>query len=508
MSDARYLVQLAGVRRRDTVLSVLAGSITLLAALALTVLSGWLITRAWEMPPVLHLSVAITAVRALGISRAVFRYIDRLVSHKLGLRALTTLRARVYDAMAHSAHPVSRGEGHIRLVTDTERVTDFIVRTVIPVGVALVLSVAAVAFTAWLHPLAAVVMALAMAATGILIPWIAVRVNARRSHIDAADEFQVRLDAVLEHRVEYQAAGRADEQLEAAVEASRHSSAETVAAQRPEALSDGIQAWATGIAALLVTVIAVTGYSGNPVWLGMLVMIPLAAFEAHGPLATAAIHGADASVSARRLRGLVDTRSQDHPERTETSAVHARDLHTVYGDTVWNFCLPAGDRMLVRGPSGCGKTTMLETVAGLVPAASGQVTQPASARFFAEDGWLFSTSVRENIYVAAPEATDALMAEVLEAVGFEFDLDFVLADGAESLSSGQRRRLLLARALCSDADVLLLDEPTEHLSPDTADAVLDMLLHQPLPGARAWRTVIVVAHTDGPVGVEVFKPVG
>ncbi|STC68766.1 thiol reductant ABC exporter subunit CydC [Corynebacterium pilosum] len=507
MSDVRYLLRLAGVRRRDIALSVLAGSITLLAALTLTVLSGWLITRSWQMPPVLHLSVAITAVRALGISRAVFRYIDRLVSHKLGLSALTTLRARVYDAMASTSRPVGRGEGHVRLVTDTERVTDFIVRTVVPTGVAIVLSVVAIAFTAWLHPLAAVVMAVAMACTGLLIPWLAVRVNARRTHIDAADDFHVRLDAVLEHRVEYQAAGRADDQLTAAVDASRRASAETVKAQRPEALAEGIQAWATGFAALLVTIIAVAFYPGEPVWLGMLVMIPLAAFEAHGPLATAAIHGSEAAVAARRLKALVDKPAPAQPERDDTAAVDARGLHTVYGDTVWDFSLAPGERMLVRGPSGCGKTTMLETVAGLLPAAAGEVTRPAGARFFAEDGWVFSTTVRENLHVAAPEASDELMAEVLDAVGFEFGLDFVLADGAESLSSGQRRRLLLARALCSDAEVLLLDEPTEHLSPDAAEELLHMVLHEPLPGALPERTVIAVAHTDGPVGVEVFEPV-
>ncbi|MHA2789766.1 thiol reductant ABC exporter subunit CydC [Corynebacterium sp. S7] len=503
MNDLKFLLRFAGVRRRDLVWAVIAGSITLLSALSLTVLSGWLITRAWEMPPVLHLSVAITAVRALGISRAVFRYLDRLVSHKLGLTALTTLRARVYDALASSSSVLTRGEGHVRLVNDTERITDLVVRTVVPVGVAIVLSIAAIAFTAWLSPLAAVVMAVAFAATGLLIPAIAVRVSRGTRNVEASDEFNVRLDAVLEHRAEYYAAGKAEEQITSAVAASKRSTAESVAAQRPLAISEGIQAWATGLAALLVTLIGVTTYTGEPVWLGMLVMIPLAAFEAHGPLAEAAVHAEEAKISAARLRKLVEAPATPEPTPEATAAVDARDLHTVWGDTVWNFHLDAGGRMLVRGPSGCGKTTMLQTVAGLLPEASGQVTKPEGARFFAEDAWLFSTSVRENIRVAAPQVSEEVMNEVLEAVGFEFDLDFVLADGAESLSSGQRRRLLLARALCSDADVLLLDEPTAHLSPDAANSVLDMLLHQNLPGAKPQRTVLVVAHTDGPVGVEV-----
>lgn len=108
---------------------------------------------------------------------------------------------------------------------------------------------------------------------------------------------------------------------------------------------------------------------------------------------------------------------------------------------------------------------MLETIAGLVPAASGEATAPARTRFYAEDAWVFSTSVRENLRVGTPELDDTLATRVLSAVGFPFDLDFVLDNGADSLSAGQRRRLLLARALCSDADVLLLDEPTAHLTP-------------------------------------------
>lgn len=164
------MLRLAGLRRRDLVLAVLAGAVTLLSALSLTVLSGWLITRAWEMPPVLDLSVAITAVRALGISRAVFRYLDRLVSHRLALDALTTLRARLFTALVRDGHARTRAEGLSQVITDAERVTDLIVRSLVPRGVAVVLSVVAVLGAGWLHPLAGLVLALAYLVTGVLVP--------------------------------------------------------------------------------------------------------------------------------------------------------------------------------------------------------------------------------------------------------------------------------------------------------------------------------------------------
>lgn len=522
----RDLLRLAGVHPRQLLLAVAAGSVTLLSALTLTVLSGWLITRAWEMPPVLDLSIAITAVRALGISRAVFRYLDRMTSHKIALGALTRLRSRIFDAIALDssgtgrAHLLSRGDGLLRLVSDTERVTDLIVRSLVPAGVAVVLSAAAVIMAGLLHPAAAVIMVLGFLLTGVLTPWLAIRSSRRARRVSAEDDLNLRIDEALSHRAEFAAAGLGETHAAATREASARASAAAVAAERPEALGEGIQSWATGLSAAAVLILAVLTYPGEPVWLGMLVMIPLAAFEAHGQLAKAAVHADEASHSARRLVELVG----DNPEiavpadtdpaplaEAET-VLKATELRCAYGEAVWDFHLAAGERMVVRGPSGCGKTTLLQTLAGLVPAHSGQVTlggRPvseydpevlrATVRNHAEDEWIFATTIRENLKVANPQASDELLWECLDAVGLRGwvdSLDLELADGAGSLSSGQRRRLLLARALCSEAPVLLLDEPTEHVDSAGAEQILRMLLREKLPGARAERSVIVVTHAS------------
>lgn len=491
MRNAISLLRVAGVKPRAVALAVAAAAVTLLSALSLTVLSGWLITRAWQMPPVLHLSVAITAVRGLGISRAVFRYIDRIVAHQLALGALSELRAKVYDALASSAATL-RGQGHVYVVDDTERVTDFLVRSHIPRLVAVVVSLAALGLAAWLSPPAALVMAAALAVTGFVVPRIAARSNRRAREVEESTEFAVGLDQVLQHRVEFAAAGRAEALIGEVAEASQRVTREKLAAQRSTVAAEAIQTVATGAAALGVAAIAVATYSGNPTWLGMLLMLSLAAFESHGPLPAAARHADDVARAASRLSNLLNTQRADVAGPAVSDTVEARDLRTIYGDTVWNLRVEPGERLLVRGPSGSGKTTMLETLAGLVPAASGEATAPASTRFYAEDAWVFSTSVRENLRVGTPELDDTLATRVLSAVGFPFDLDFVLDNGADSLSAGQRRRLLLARALCSDADVLLLDEPTAHLTPDDSADLMHMLLNSPLPGPKPQRTVIVV----------------
>lgn len=141
-------------------------------------------------------------------------------------------------------------------------------------------------------------------------------------------------------------------------------------------------------------------------------------------------------------------------------------------------------------------TTGEVTLGGRAPEAYSEESFRLSVRLHRENDWIFATTVRENLAVANPQASEDLMQECLEAVDFSLGLNVVLSDGAESLSIGQRRRLLLARALCSTAPVLLLDEPTEHISADDARDLLSMLVGGPLPGARAERTAVVGTHLE------------
>lgn len=130
---------LVKLRFRELIPAVVAGSVTMIASITLTVVSAWLITKAWEMPPVMDLTVAVTAVRALGISRAMFRYIERIVSHDLALKAASRARSSAYQRLAsspNSALTMRRGELLSRLGVDIDSVADVIVRAVIPAGVA------------------------------------------------------------------------------------------------------------------------------------------------------------------------------------------------------------------------------------------------------------------------------------------------------------------------------------------------------------------------------------
>ncbi|MGB3334917.1 MAG: ABC transporter ATP-binding protein, partial [Mycobacterium sp.] len=141
----------------------LLGTLSLCSALALAAISAWLITRAWQMPPVLDLSIAVVAVRAFAISRGVLHYCERLVSHDAALRAAGTARGQLYRRLARG--PVQNtvrlhsGELVARVGADVDALADVLVRALLPIGVAAVLGMVATAVIAVISPAAAMVLA-------------------------------------------------------------------------------------------------------------------------------------------------------------------------------------------------------------------------------------------------------------------------------------------------------------------------------------------------------------
>ncbi|WP_075692875.1 thiol reductant ABC exporter subunit CydC [Corynebacterium sphenisci] len=497
--------------------AVLAGTLTLLASIGLTATSAWLITRAWQMPPVLDLAVAVTAVRALGISRAVFRYVDRLAAHDLALRRAERARAGAYAAVA-AAPPervagLTRGALLTRLGADVDALTEETVRARVPARVALATSAVAVAGVAAASPAAAAVLAAGLAAAGLAAPALAARAErrsgARRAR--ATQDHVAAVDRVLADAAVLRVRGTLPEALAEADRAARR----LAAAEEPDAAAAGLAAAsATWTVAGVLAVVLAAGPQ-SPQWVGVLALLPLAAFEAVAGLPAAAVTRERARAARSRLAGLAGA---DEPAPAAPGApaeaaqaaeadpeprLRARGLELIRGSlgTV-DLDLPFGSRLRVTAPSGAGKTTLLLTLAGLLPAAAGRV-RPGGDRItcITEDAHVFATTIRDNLALGAPEATDAEMAAVLAAVGLgdwlaglPRGLATVLAGGAGDLSGGQRRRLLLARALLTESPILLLDEPDEHLD-DAGAAALERLLAAPeLPGARPRRTVVVASH--------------
>ncbi|MEU2964203.1 thiol reductant ABC exporter subunit CydD [Streptomyces ardesiacus] len=521
---------MSGARRGRLGLALLLGSLALGSAVGLMATSGYLISRASEQPPVLYLMVAVTATRAFGIGRAVFRYAERLVSHDAVLRMLADTRVAVYRRLERLApaglRRSRRGDLLSRLVADVDALQDYWLRWLLPAGGALVVSVASVGFTAWLLPEAGAVLAAGLLAAGAGVPLVtaAVARHAERRLAPARGALATRVTDLLTGTAELSVAGALPGR---AAEARRADGVLTRIASRAAtatALGDGLTALVSGLTvagAALVGVQAVADGRLAGVAVAVVVLTPLAAFEAVLGLPLAVQYRQRVHRSAERVYEVLDApepvREPETPRQapaspfpvvlTGLSARHAgQDRDALAG---LDLTLAEGRRIAVVGPSGSGKTTLAQVLLRFLDPDAGSFTLAGvDARALAgddvrrlvglcaQDAHLFDSSVRENLLLARKDATegelrDALArARLLEwADSLPDGLDTLVGEHAARLSGGQRQRLALARALLADFPVLVLDEPAEHLDLPTADALTADLL-----AATEGRTTLLITH--------------
>ncbi|WP_412077375.1 thiol reductant ABC exporter subunit CydD [Streptomyces xanthophaeus] len=511
-------------------LGLLLGALAVGCSVGLMAVSGWLISRASEQPPVLYLMVAVTATRAFGLGRAVFRYAERLVSHDAVLRMLADLRVSVYRRLEQIApaglREHRRGDLLARLVADADALQDYWLRWLLPLGTAVLVGTGSVAFTAWLLPGAGAVLAVGLLAAGIGVPLVsgACARRAERRLAPARGELATRVADLLTGTAELTVAGALEDRKNRA----RRSDAVLTGIAARGAAATGL---GSGLSALVcgLTVVAAAAVAASAVHAGRLsgvamavaVLTPLAAFEAVNGLPLAVQYRQRVRRSAERVYEVIDAPvpvaepeeadrmpSEAFPLRlTGLAARHpGQERDALHG---LDLTLEAGRRIAVVGPSGSGKTTLAQVLLRFLDPRDGSYTLGGTdARLLdgddvrtvvglcAQDAHLFDSSVRENLRLARTGASEEELREALAAArllewadGLPDGLDTLVGEHGERISGGQRQRLALARALLADFPVLVLDEPAEHLDLATADALTADLL-----AATVGRTTVLITH--------------
>ncbi|MER7882658.1 thiol reductant ABC exporter subunit CydD [Streptomyces fimicarius] len=520
----------AGAQRGRLTLALLLGSLAVGSAVGLMAVSGWLISRASEQPPVMYLMMAVTATRAFGIGRAVFRYAERLVSHDAVLKLLADLRVSVYRGLERIApaglRTTRRGDLLSRLVADVDALQDYWLRWLLPVGTALVVGTAAAGFTGWLLPEAGVILAVGLLVAGVGVPLVsgACARRTERQLAPARAALATRVADLLGSTAELTVAGALPARQARLRTADRLLTRIASRAAAATALGGGLSALVCGltvVAAAAVAVPAVHDGRLSGVALAVVVLTPLAAFEAVTGLPLAVQYRQRVARSAERVFEVLDApvpvREPESPaeEPAAPFPLEVRGLSARYPGAArdalssLDLTLTPGRRIAVVGPSGSGKTTLAQVLLRFLDASSGAYrlggveaaalesdTVRRSVGLCAQDAHVFDSTIRENLRLARPGATDPELRDALSrarllewAAALPQGLDTPVGEHGARLSGGQRQRLALARALLADFPVLVLDEPAEHLDLPTADALTADLLD-----ATRGRATVLITH--------------
>ncbi|WP_062315790.1 thiol reductant ABC exporter subunit CydC [Demequina maris] len=520
----REAIRDTGVSRWAITRAILAGTMALGSAVGLAAVAAWLIAKAAQMPSPADVALAATVVRFFGISRGLFRYLERLASHDAALRGVVTLRERAYDRLARSGAGtvlgLRRGDIVARMGADLDAIGDAVVRAIIPLGVAATVSAISVGIVALLLPVAGLALGVCLVLAGVVPAVLTARaariaaVAGAKAHAEVSAAALSAMDGATEHRVW----GTLDDAAEALRGADRDAEHAHELAARPAAWAAGFQALFSGVALVALVALGVLAVRSGDLdgpSAAVVALLPLAAFEAVGAVPAAIMQYFRSAAAARRLAELVDgPGAGDATVPREAPAASSLALDAL--SVAWPGMTPTppvsarvepGQVLAVVGRSGVGKTTLLTTIAGALPPAAGAVKldgEPSSpadtgtvVAMTAEDAHIFGTTVLENLRVARGDVSEEQAWEALALVGLDGwvrglpeGLDTELGAGGRSVSGGERRRLLLARAGLAPAPVALVDEPAEHLDDAGADALRAFVSRMRAEG----RTVVLVTH--------------
>jgi len=540
MTTIRRLLGLAGMPRGRVALALGLGALAVGFGVALMATAGYLISRAAEQPPILALTTTIVLVRFFALARPLARYLERLASHDLALRALGRIRSTVYRQIEPLApgelDAYRRGDLVNRLVADVDALQGLYVRGVGPPLVALVVAAACVVAVAIVLPVGAMVLALGLALGGIAVPLLAARLSrfVGRRQANARGELAAELTEILRGAPELAAYGREDDAFarvaSADAELRRLASRDALVS----GLADAALVLVAGLTLVGVLALAVAAHDAGTldrVLVATLALLAVSSFDAVAPLPAAARELPSTLASGTRVLELtgrlpaITDPVAPMPAPSMPLAVALEDVTARYGDGPAaldgvTLTIEPGQRVALVGPSGAGKTTVTNLFLRFLDPERGRVViggrdvrelrQDDVRRAFAlagQEAHVFASSIRANLKVGRPDATDDELVEALRrarladwVASLPDGLDTLVGEEGGRLSGGQRQRLVVARALLSDASVLLLDEPTAHLDPETAEALVADVLE-----AAGERSVLLITHR--PEGLDLVDEV-
>jgi len=524
------LLRLARPMRSQLLLAVLAGAVGCGCAVALLATSGFLLARASQHPNIVAISIAVVLVRAFSVGRGLLRYVERLFSHDVAFRVLADVRVAIYRRLERLAPAglAAFGSGDMltRLISDVETTQDLFIRGIAPPLTAALVGAGVTTAMLLIFAPAAGLLAAGLLVAGAGVPWLtaACARRAARRAAPARGELGAAVTDLLGGAAELHAYGA----VEAGLARTRAADTELTRLARRSASASGL---GTGLGSavagltlwgvLLLGVAATGSGSLGRVPLAVITLTALAAFELVTALPAAALALGASRAAAVRIAEIMDApdpvRHPDQPFPPPECPVGI----SIRGGTVRylpdeapavrdiDLDLGPGRRVALVGATGAGKSTVAAVLFRFIDLSSGTALlngrdlagyDPDDVRAVvsgcAQDPHIFDATIRDNLRLARPQASDAELEQAAadaRLLGWITSLprgwDTPVGTHGAALSGGQRQRLALARALLADPALLILDEPTAHLDPANRRALTADLL-----AATAGRATLLITH--------------
>ena len=502
--------------------SYLLGAYAFIGGIGLTVSSGWLITMAAQHPPILTLTGAIVGVRFFGISRSAARYAERIISHRAVFDRLTAIRTSLYRKIASSSikfiQEFSSGTAVKTLVDDVERAQEYQLRVVLPRAAAFIALITGALLGLWVNFNSIYITGPALFLTLLVYPKLILR-NCQKS----AKEIE-RLENEYTRVIEVSTYGITEAQIYGYLGEIQQQSADlakTISSTEQKLIAkSGRLSYLTSLtigSALIALVLLAFNLRQSEdipaVQVAMLIFLPLVLFEAIAAWYPNLFAAGKLIASAKSVNELARETSSE-PERTkQISAItelEAKDLQVAWGKQFMKpvcFKVHRGELLVIRGRSGSGKSTLAMGLLGLLPFRGTLVANGIELDNRTElaghivgtvqRSHIFNTTLRENLKIANPDCNDAELFNVLAIVELNAligelsnGLDTQIGEFGRTLSGGEAKRLSVARALLSNADVVILDEPTEHLDQELAHRI-----ESSIRAHLSDRVLIVITHS-------------
>lgn len=509
-------------------LSVILSVATISSAIGLLGTSAFLISRASQQPSIAALQVAIVGVRFFGIGRGIFRYFERLISHSVNFKVLKDLKVWFYQKIEPLAPAVlsdyRSGDVLARATSDIDTLENFYNRMISPPIVAILVTVGVSLFAAGFHPRIGLILGAGMVASGVcsmILVYLIDHTYGKAYIQSRADTFTSAVETLqgMPDLVVY-----GQEQAFLDVQAGLIQKMEIAqsrlsvglgAAKSLGVILSGLTVWLV----LVFTIPRVLDGAISGVNLAVLVMITLASFEAINPLSESAHYLESSLESAKRVFHLADASpAVRDPEFADnypvTNHLSIRNLSFNYSPDMTDVFsaisldLPPGKRIAIVGPSGSGKTTLFKLLLRFWDYEVGSIRlggielrnfpgEVARDYFsvISQESTIYSRTVRSNLKLDSFEVKDEDLLRVLGQVGLTqwlkklpAGLDAWIGEHGATLSGGEKRRLVIARALLKDAPIFLLDEPTSYLDAVTEKKVLAVLFEMTKGKSVIWNT--------------------